>query len=72
MVTIANAVIQGHVSGQYGPPLWGPVLLGTISGCGGLFLPFDKGLSALKDGAPYALQVRMCDPNGLPKAYQQV
>eukprot|EP01084_Bolivina_argentea_P260222 439384_1 len=56
MVTIANAVIQGHVSGQYAPPLWGPVLLGTISGCGGLFLPFDKGLSALKDGAPYALQ----------------
>ncbi len=74
MVMIANAIIQERVNkaspGPHGTPLWGPILLGTIAGCGGLFLPFDKGLSALKDGTPYTLKVRMCDPNDLPKAYQ--
>lgn len=31
---------------HYPIPLWGPILLGTIAGCGGLFLPLDKGLQA--------------------------
>ena len=36
-------------------PVVGPLILGTIAGCGGGFLPFDKGLAALKDGPPYAM-----------------
>lgn len=31
-------------------PLFGPIFCGTIAGCGGGFLPFDKGLSPIKDG----------------------
>lgn len=31
---------------HYPIALWGPILLGTIAGCGGLFLPLDKGLKA--------------------------
>lgn len=31
---------------HYPIALWGPILLGTIGGCGGLFLPLDKGLQA--------------------------
>lgn len=33
-----------QASKYYPIPLWGPILLGTIAGCGGLFLPLDKGL----------------------------
>lgn len=29
---------------HYPIALWGPILLGTVGGCGGLFLPLDKGL----------------------------
>ena len=31
---------------HYPIALWGPILLGTIGGCGGLFLPLDRGLQA--------------------------
>lgn len=35
-------------------PVVGPVIAGTLAGCSGLFLPFDKGLSALlQDPLPY-------------------
>ena len=37
-------------------PVVGPLILGTIAGCGGGFLPFDQGLAMLKDGAPYAMR----------------
>jgi TRIC channel len=40
----------------YPIPVWGPILLGTIAGCGGLFLPLDKGLASLKAGSPWPLQ----------------
>ena len=36
-------------------PVFGPVILGTLAGCGGGFLPFDKGLAMLRGGPPYAL-----------------
>jgi len=36
-------------------PIVGPLVLGTLAGCGGGFLPFDKGLALLKNGAPYAM-----------------
>jgi hypothetical protein len=31
-------------------PLFGPIMCGTISGCGGAFLPLNKGLDPIKDG----------------------
>lgn len=31
-------------------PLFGPIMCGTISGCGGMFLPLNKGLEPLKKG----------------------
>ncbi|KAG5185252.1 hypothetical protein JKP88DRAFT_43532 [Tribonema minus] len=44
-------------AGKYYPiPFWGPVLLGTIAGCAGMFLPFDKGLASIKGGSPWPLQ----------------
>jgi len=42
-------------SSYFKVPIVGPILCGTIGGCGGAFLPFEKGLGALKDGAPYTL-----------------
>ncbi|CAN0227462.1 unnamed protein product [Discosporangium mesarthrocarpum] len=43
-------------SKYYPIPIWGPVLLGTIGACGGMFLPLDKGLQGLKNGAPWPMQ----------------
>jgi len=37
---------------QFSFPIFGPVICGTIGGCGGAFLPFDKGLDPLKNGLP--------------------
>jgi len=34
----------------YPNPVAGPILVGAISACGGLFMPFDKGVSALENG----------------------
>jgi len=31
-------------------PLFGPIICGTIAGCGGAFLPFNKGLEPIKKG----------------------
>eukprot|EP00940_MAST-03C_sp_MAST-3C-sp2_P002565 g2565.t1 len=36
-------------------PIVGPIICGTIGGCGGAFLPFEKGLNAIKQGPPYAM-----------------
>ncbi|CAM9740811.1 unnamed protein product, partial [Chrysoparadoxa australica] len=54
VVAAANKAID---HGKYYPiPVWGPIVLGTIAGCGGMFLPFDKGLAGIKGGAPWPLQ----------------
>eukprot|EP00752_Nemacystus_decipiens_P001933 g1862.t1 len=54
IVVLSNSVLK---AGKHYPiALWGPILLGTIGGCGGLFLPLDKGLQGLKKGAPWPLQ----------------
>ena len=37
---------------QFSFPVFGPIICGTIGGCGGAFLPFDKGLAPIKDGLP--------------------
>ena len=33
---------------QFAFPIFGPIICGTIGGCGGAFLPFDKGLDPIK------------------------
>jgi len=40
-------------------PMVGPIICGTLGGCGGAFLPFEKDLPALKSGAPYALSTAL-------------
>lgn len=40
----------------YPTPLFGPVFLGTLGSTGGNFLPFDKGLAALRNGLSMAFQ----------------
>lgn len=37
---------------QFAFPLFGPIICGTIGGCGGAFLPFNIGLDPLKNGMP--------------------
>mmetsp|Transcript_43569 Transcript_43569/g.102393 ORF Transcript_43569/g.102393 Transcript_43569/m.102393 type:complete len:315 (-) Transcript_43569:31-975(-) len=34
----------------YPNPVAGPLIIGTISACGGAFMPFDKGINALENG----------------------
>lgn len=36
-------------------PLFGPIMCGTISGCGGAFLPMNKGLDPIKGGMQYPM-----------------
>ena len=35
---------------EFSFPVFGPIFCGTIAGCGGAFLPLDKGLDPIKDG----------------------
>ena len=37
--------------------LMGPIIIGTLSACLGFFLPFSRGLDAIKDGMPQPMQV---------------
>jgi hypothetical protein len=34
---------------EFSFPIFGPIFCGTISGCGGAFLPLNKGLDPIKD-----------------------
>jgi hypothetical protein len=34
---------------EFGFPIFGPIFCGTIAGCGGAFLPLNKGLDPIKD-----------------------
>lgn len=34
---------------EFSFPVFGPIICGTIGGCGGAFLPFNKGLDPIKD-----------------------
>lgn len=44
----SNAAIAPSV---FSFPLFGPIMCGTIAGCGGAFLPLSKGLGPIADGA---------------------
>lgn len=35
---------------EFGFPVFGPIFCGTIGGCGGAFLPLNKGLDPIKSG----------------------
>jgi len=37
---------------QFTYPVFGPIICGTIGGCGGAFFPFTKGLDPVKKGLP--------------------
>lgn len=54
MVKVAATTLT---PGPYYPiPFVGPILVGTVLGCGGLFLPADKGLSSIFNGTPWPIQ----------------
>lgn len=48
----ANAAIAPSV---FSFPLFGPIMCGTIAGCGGAFLPLNKGLDPIKNGMAYPM-----------------
>jgi hypothetical protein len=48
----ANAAIAPSL---FSFPLFGPIMCGTISGCGGAFLPMSKGLDPIKNGMQYPM-----------------
>lgn len=48
VVTLFTALAASTISPtQFSFPVFGPIICGTIAGCGGMFLPFDKGLSPI-------------------------
>ncbi len=50
-----------HTGPYYPIPLVGPILIGTLSGCMGAFMPPDRGISFIQAGVPLNIQVRGCD-----------
>merc|ERR1712008_251939 len=48
----ANAAIAPSL---FSFPLYGPIMCGTISGCGGAFLPMNKGLEPIIKGMGYPM-----------------
>lgn len=49
VVTLFTALAASTIAPtQFSFPVFGPVVIGTIAGCGGIFLPFNKGLSPIE------------------------
>jgi len=49
VVTLFTAAAAAAIApSQFAFPVFGPIICGTIGGCGGAFLPFDKGLDPIK------------------------
>jgi hypothetical protein len=65
-VDLALSIIPA--SKFYPIPIFGPILLGTISGCFALFMPLDKGLSAFKFGTPVPVQTAFFMASKFPLA----
>lgn len=47
LTTLAATKIPGSISSF---PLFGPIMCGAVAGCGGAFLPLNKGLEPIKNG----------------------
>lgn len=54
MVTVASGIFAP--TKYYPIPILGPIVAGTLLGCLGQFLPFDKGLSPIKNNTPWPVQ----------------
>jgi hypothetical protein len=54
---LATAAIP---AGIFGFPFFGPVICGTLAGCGAAFLPLDKGLSAIDGPLPPPVKTGLC------------
>jgi hypothetical protein len=49
VVTLFTALAASTIAPtQFSFPVFGPIVCGTIAGCGGMFLPFDKGLGPIE------------------------
>lgn len=50
VVSLTSAAGNAIPASQFSFPIFGPIVCGAIAGCGGQFLPLDKGLDPLKNG----------------------
>lgn len=49
VVTLFTALAASTIAPtQFSFPVFGPIVCGTIAGCGGMFLPFNKGLAPIE------------------------
>ena len=48
VVKLTHASGKAIPSSEFAFPLFGPIFCGTIAGCGGAFLPLNKGLDPIK------------------------
>jgi len=49
VVTLFTGLAASTIpASQFSFPVFGPIVCGTIGGCGGMFLPFNKGLSPIE------------------------
>ena len=50
VVALTRAAGNAIPASQFSFPIFGPIVCGAIAGCGGAFLPLNKGLDPLKNG----------------------
>lgn len=50
VVALTSAAGKAIPSSTFSFPLFGPIVCGAIAGCGGAFLPLNKGLDPIKNG----------------------
>ncbi len=46
---LTGAAAAAIPASEFAFPIFGPIFCGAIGGCGGAFLPFNKGLDPIKD-----------------------
>lgn len=49
VVKLTAAAGKAIPPSEFSFPMFGPIFCGTIAGCGGAFMPFNKGLDPIKD-----------------------
>jgi hypothetical protein len=50
VVKFTAAAAMAIAPSEFSFPLFGPIFCGAIGGCGGVFLPLNKGLEPLREG----------------------